>query len=233
VGEKILVVDDEREIAELVRDYLRAEGYEVVLAGDGEEAVNQYQKGGFQMAILDIMLPKKDGHEVCRLIRADSSIPILMLSARQSDVDKILGLGLGADDYVTKPFSPGELVARVKSHLRRYRDLSGDKKETASRALEYGKIRIDPDSYLVEVNGDETGLSAREFELLYFLATKPGRVYTRDQIFDSVWGIDDMSDLNTVTVHIRKIREKIEENPSHPQYIKTVWGVGYKFESGN
>jgi len=231
VGEKILVVDDEKEIAELVRDYLRAEGYEVVLAGDGEEAVIQYQKGGFQMAILDIMLPKKDGHEVCRLIRADSSIPILMLSARQSDVDKILGLGLGADDYVTKPFSPGELVARVKSHLRRYRDLSGEKKEVASRALEYG--RIDPDSYLVEVNGKEAGLSAREFELLYFLAAKPSRVYTRDQIFDSVWGIDDMSDLNTVTVHIRKIREKIEEDPSHPLYIKTVWGVGYKFESGN
>lgn len=233
MGEKILVVDDEKEIAELVRDYLRAEGYEVVLAGDGEEAVSQYQKGGFQMAILDIMLPKKDGHEVCRLIRADSSIPILMLSARQSDVDKILGLGLGADDYVTKPFSPGELVARVKSHLRRYRDLSGEKKDITSRALEYGRLRIDPDSYLVEVNGKEAGLSAREFELLYFLAAKPSRVYTRDQIFDNVWGIDDMSDLNTVTVHIRKIREKIEEDPSHPLYIKTVWGVGYKFESGN
>ena len=232
MAEKILVVDDEQEIAELVRDYLRAEGFEVLLAADGVEAMEMYRSGGIQMAILDIMLPKKDGHEVCRLIRAESAIPILMLSARQSDVDKILGLGLGADDYVTKPFSPGELVARVKSHLRRYREMSGGQ-DSKSRVLRYGDLVIDPDSYVARIEQREVSLSAREFELLHFLAVKPGRVYTRDQIFDNVWGIDDMSDLNTVTVHIRKIREKIEINPSSPKYIKTVWGVGYKFDAGN
>ena len=229
--ETILVVDDEREIAELVRDYLEYEGFNVILAFDGQQALKLYQKHQPDMAILDVMLPKLDGLEVCKTIRSKSSIPILMLSAKKSDVDKILGLGLGADDYVTKPFSPKVLVARVMAHLRRYRQISdltknGDRLSFSNRVIELG-------AYRVYVNDKPVALSSKEFEVLKFLAMHPNRVFTREEIFNNVWGYNEYGDINTVTVHISKIREKIEKDPACPVYIQTVWGVGYKFTGGN
>jgi len=227
---KILVVDDEKEIADLVRDFLIAEGFEVVVGYDGEEGINAFMHHQPDLAVLDIMLPKKDGMAVCRAIRNESAIPIIMLSAKKSDIDKVLGFGLGADDYVTKPFSPVELVARIKAHLRRYTQLSP--KESKADALTYGKLKIYLDSYKVSIEDREIALTAKEFEILRLLASNPSRVYTRDQIFDQIWGFNEYGDINTVTVHIKKIREKIESDPSHPEYIKTVWGVGYKFDGG-
>jgi DNA-binding response OmpR family regulator len=227
---KILVVDDEKEIANLVRDFLIAEGFEVVVSYDGEEGMNAFKQHKPDLAVLDIMLPKKDGMEVCRAIRSESSIPIIMLSAKKSDIDKVLGLGLGADDYVTKPFSPVELVARIKAHLRRYTQLSS--KESNADILTFEKLKIYLESYKVTIEGREISLTAKEFETLRLLASSPSRVYTREQIFNQVWGFNEYGDINTVTVHIKKIREKIEDDPSHPEYIKTVWGVGYKFDGG-
>lgn len=226
--EKILICDDEVEIAELISDYLEAEGYETKLVADGDECINVFHQFNPDFLVLDIMLPGLDGMEVCRRLRAESDIPILMVSAKKSDLDKVLGLGLGADDYVTKPFSPAELVARVKSHIRRYAGMSG-KRDTVS-VLKYGDLEIDSKSYQVSIAGRQINLSAKEFELLQFLAGNPAQVFTREQIFDNVWGLEEFGDINTVTVHIRKIREKIEADPSNPEYIKTVWGVGYKFE---
>ena len=229
--ETILVVDDEKEIAELVRDYLEFENFNVICAYDGQQALELFQEHQPDLAILDVMLPKLDGLEVCKNIRAKSSIPILMLSAKKSDVDKILGLGLGADDYITKPFSPKVLVARVKAHLRRYRQFS-DLSKKGGR-LTFNNLVIDLNAYSVYVNDKPVSLSSKEFEVLKFLATHPNRVFTREEIFHNVWGYNEYGDINTVTVHIRKIREKIEEDPSHPVYIQTVWGVGYKFTGGN
>ena len=173
------------------------------------------------------MLPKVDGMEICKIIRGKSNIPILMLSAKKSDVDKVLGLGLGADDYMTKPFSPKELVARIKAQLRRYNQLS--KSNFKNNSLEFKDLKIDLDGYNVYLEGEKVQFSAKEFEILKFLALNPERVYSREQIFDQIWGFNEFGDINTVTVHIRKIREKIEEDSSNPQYIETVWGVGYKF----
>ncbi|KUO50838.1 MAG: hypothetical protein APF76_01265 [Desulfitibacter sp. BRH_c19] len=225
--EKILVVEDEKEIAELIRDYLKQEGFEVALAYDGKQGLEVYKNTKPTLAILDIMLPKMDGLELCRLIRNESSIPILILSAKKTDIDKILGLGLGADDYVTKPFSPGELVARVKAHIRRYTLLSSPAEN--KKIIKYDDLEIDSGGYNVYLKGSKVELSAKEFEVLHYLAVNPQQVLTREQIFDRIWGFNSYGDINTVTVHIRKIREKIEKDPSEPQYLKTVWGVGYKF----
>ncbi len=226
--EKILVVDDESEIAEVIKDYLEAEGFRVVLACDGEQALQKLEEFQPDLMLLDIMLPKIDGMEVCRIVRSQSAIPILMLSAKKSDIDKILALGLGADDYVTKPFSPGVLVARVKAQLRRYTRLSLN--AAPSKVLKYGDMEIDQRSYTVTVAGRQAPLSAKEFAILFFLAAHPLQVFTREQIFNHIWGFDAYGDINTVTLYIKKIREKIEADPSAPKYIKTVWGVGYKFE---
>lgn len=226
--EKILVVDDEKEIAELLRDYLKREGFEVILAFDGEQGLEDFRKYNPTLVVLDIMLPKIDGMEICRVIRNESSIPIIMLSARKEDVDKILALGLGADDYVAKPFSPGELAARVKAQLRRYKLLSSPGQKP--QLIKYGDLEIDSRGYNVYISGTKVDLSAKEFSILYYLALHPHQVFTRDQIFNQVWGYGEYGDVNTITVHIRKIREKIETDPSHPHYIKTVWGIGYKFE---
>ncbi|NLN41427.1 MAG: response regulator transcription factor [Clostridiales bacterium] len=225
--DKILVVDDEKEIAELVRDYLEAAGYQVILAFDGQEAIESWNEHKPDMAILDIMLPKIDGMEVCKSIREESDIPILMLSAKKSEEDKIRGLGLGADDYITKPFSPKEMVARVQAHFRRYYQLSqtADKKDR----LDFKDLIIDISSHSVKVRGKEVFLSAKEFEVLKFFAMNPNKVLTRDEIFDHVWGYQGYGDINTVAVHVRKLREKLEEDPSNPVYIQTIWGVGYKF----
>jgi len=226
---QILVVDDEKEIAELIRDYLQKEGYKVILAHDGEEAMLAYRRYHPTLCILDIMLPGIEGTEICRMIRSESAVPVLMLSAKSGDLDKILSLGLGADDYITKPFSPAELVARVKAQLRRYTLYTSPSKQ---ENLEFGKLRVDPSGYNVFVDEKKVDLSAKEFELLYLLCSHRDQVLTREQIFERIWGFNDFGDINTVTVHIRKIREKIEDNPSAPLYIKTVWGVGYKFNGG-
>jgi DNA-binding response OmpR family regulator len=231
LGKRILVVDDEKEICELIRDYLVKEGFEVILANDGEQGLQYYRQYEPLLIILDVMLPKIDGMEICRIVRSESLIPIVMLSARKSDVDKILGLGFGADDYISKPFSPRELVARVKAHLRRYKMLSS-KINDNDHMLRYGDLEIDKKGYNVYVGGTKVDLAAKEFEVLLHLAVHPHQVFTRDQIFEKIWGYNEFGDISTITVHIRKIREKIENNPSSPKYIKTVWGVGYKFDGG-
>jgi DNA-binding response OmpR family regulator len=231
LGKRILVVDDEKEICELIRDYLVKEGFEVILANDGEQGLQYYRQYEPLLIILDVMLPKIDGMEICRIVRSESLIPIVMLSARKSDVDKILGLGFGADDYISKPFSPRELVARVKAHLRRYKMLSS-KINDNDHMLRYGDLEIDKKAYNVYVGGTKVDLAAKEFEVLLHLAVHPHQVFTRDQIFEKIWGYNEFGDISTITVHIRKIREKIENNPSSPKYIKTVWGVGYKFDGG-
>lgn len=223
----ILVVEDEREIAELVRDYLKREQFEVHLAKDGEEGLTLFRHLQPTLIILDILLPKLDGMEFCRIVRSESNVPILMMSAKKSDLDKVLGLTLGADDYITKPFSPAELVARVKALIRRYVSLSQSPQTVTD--LQFGVLKINPKSYECYVDTKRIAISAKEFALLYYLMSNPNQVFTREQLFYQVWGEHEFGDINTVTVHIRKLREKIEQNPAKPKYIETVWGVGYKF----
>lgn len=227
---KIMVVDDELELAELIKDYLEEEKYSVIISTDGKEAIELFRLHQPQLVVLDIMLPGLDGMEVCRTLRVESNVPIIMLSAKKAEVNKILGLGLGADDYVVKPFSPGEVVARIKAQLRRYNMLlpSDNQKEL----LKFGELEIDQKGYTVRINGNPIDFSAKEFEVLRFFALHPAHVLTREQVFENVWGFSEFGDLNNVTVHIKKIREKIESDLSNPQYIKTVWGVGYRFDGG-
>lgn len=217
----ILIADDEVEIAQLLRDYLEADGYRVLLAHDGEAALQLFAREPVDCCVLDVMMPKRNGFDVCRAIRAESDVPILFLSARQSDVDKIRGLGIGGDDYVGKPFSPGEVVARVKALLRRYRR-GGPPAAAPEAVLRAGDLVLDVKGYTATLRGEPVTLTAKEFELLRFLAEHPGQVFTREQLFDQIWG--DFGDLHTVTVHIARIRDKVGAH-----YIKTVWGVGYKF----
>ncbi len=228
--DRILIVEDEEEIAELLKDYLEEEHFEVIVASDGREAIHLYREYRPQLMILDIMLPGLDGMEVCRTIRSESSIPIIMLSAKKSDVDKIVGLGIGADDYVVKPFSPGEIIARVKAQLRRANQLSSPAE--TSEIIRYQDLELNVKAYEVTVRNQPVAFSAKEFEVLRFLTLHPNQVLTREQIFQHVWGFDERGDLNTVTVHIKKIREKIEADPTNPTMIKTVWGVGYKLDGG-
>jgi len=228
--DRILIVEDEKEIAELLKDYLVEEHFEVIIASDGREAIHLYREYLPQLMILDIMLPKLDGMEVCRTIRSESSIPIIMLSAKKSDVDKIIGLGIGADDYIVKPFSPGEIIARVKAQLRRANQLSSP--AGTSEIIRYQNLELDVKAYEVRVQNQPVPFSAKEFEVLRFFALHPNQVLTREQIFRHVWGFDERGDLNTVTVHIKKIREKIEVDPANPTMLKTVWGVGYKLDGG-
>jgi two-component system, OmpR family, response regulator VicR len=228
-GERVLIVDDERSISELVRDYLVKEGYQTRMEFDGKSALAAIRSWKPHLLILDIMLPALDGQEVCRLARAEHDMPILMLSARRDEVDKILSLGLGADDYVTKPFSPGELVARVRAHLRRY--ASGHLDPSRGASLSFGALSIDLEGRRVRLSGRTIDLSAREFDLLAFLARRPGQVFTRDQLFSQVWGENRFGDLKTVTVHVQRIREKLGEDSAAPRHIKTIWGVGYRFDA--
>lgn len=230
-NEKVLVIDDEMDLNMIVCDYLKNEQFIVESSFDGQDGLDKFNEFKPDLVILDIMLPKIDGMEVCRSIRAESKVPIIMLSAKSGDVDKILSLGLGADDYITKPFSPGELVARVKAHMRRYTQLSQkDDKENSKDILDFGDLVINNSSYTVTYKNKNVVLAAKEFELLNLLASNPYQVFTREQLYDRIWGFNDYGDITTVTVHVRKIREKIEDNPASPVYIKTVWGVGYKFE---
>ncbi|MCC7367520.1 MAG: response regulator transcription factor [Chloroflexi bacterium] len=226
-GERILVVDDEAIVTEVVQRYLLREGFQVDAAADGRTALRLARQSAPDLVVLDLMLPEIDGLEVCRQLRAETSVPIIMLTAKGEESDKILGLGIGADDYLTKPFSPGELIARVKAVLRRSQavalTLPGD-------ALRLGGLRINPGGRVVERDGQVVHLTAKEFDLLYFLAKSPGQVFSREQLLDNVWDFEWYGDPSTVTVHIRRLREKIEPNPVRPRYVKTVWGVGYKVE---
>ncbi len=226
---RILIVEDEESIAELERDYLELSGFSVDLKSDGNEGLKAALETPYNLIILDLMLPGLDGFEICREIRTKKNIPIIIVSAKKDDIDKIRGLGLGADDYMTKPFSASELVARVKAHLNRYeRLLSSGKPE--NNLLEIRGIRIDSTARRVFVNNQEVTFTTKEFDLLYFLASHPNRVFTKEELFKEIWKMDSVGDIATVTVHIKKIREKIEMNTSKPQYIETIWGVGYRFK---
>lgn len=228
-SESILVVDDEIEIAELIEIYLRNEGYNVTIAKDGMEAMDKLAESSFDLVILDIMMPGIDGIEVCRRIRKDMHIPIMMLSAKSQDMDKIFGLTSGADDYLTKPFNPLELVARVKSQLRRAMYNRMDQQDATSD-LRVGELVIDLAARVVRVEENEITLTPTEFDILYLLASNKNVVFSTEKIFEKVWKDKYFESNNTVMVHIRKLREKIEKNPRKPEYIKTVWGVGYKLE---
>ncbi|OPH57503.1 DNA-binding response regulator [Paenibacillus ferrarius] len=223
----ILIVEDEQLIAELERDYLEVNGFKVDIATDGEQGLKLGLRGDYDLIILDVMLPLLNGFEVCKQIREKHQIPILMVTAKKEDIDVIRGLGLGADDYITKPFKPGELVARVKAHLTRYERLIGTKEHKDEIRIQ--GLLIDNSSRRVFVHQQEMNLTTKEFDLLYFLANNPNRVFSKDHLFERIWGYDATGDSQTVTVHIRKLREKIEIDPSNSQYIETVWGAGYRF----
>lgn len=226
--QKVLVVDDEPQILEVVSKYLSRENFQVATARDGEAALTAFGAHKPDLVVLDLMLPKLDGLEVFRRMRASSAVPVIMLTAKGEETDRIVGLELGADDYITKPFSPRELVARVKAVLRRA--TTGTMLDTCERTLVRGELRIDPRARTVTVGDKQVELTSKEFDLLWFLASHPGQVFTRAQLLDHVWGYEFYGDSSTVTVHIRRIREKIETDPADPHYVTTVWGVGYKFE---
>ena len=226
---KILIIEDEEVIAELEKDYLELSGFEVQVENDGMNGLGRALAEDFDLFILDLMLPGIDGFEICKQIREKKNTPILMVSAKKDDIDKIRGLGLGADDYVTKPFSPSELVARVKAHLARYERLIGSN-TPQNDIVEIRGIRIDKTARRVWINEEEKQFTTKEFDLLTFLAENPNRVFTKDELFREIWDMESIGDIATVTVHIKKIREKVELNTNTPQYIETIWGVGYRFK---
>ncbi|SES90344.1 DNA-binding response regulator, OmpR family, contains REC and winged-helix (wHTH) domain [Salinibacillus kushneri] len=225
---KILIVEDEMNIAELERDYLDVNGYSCDITTTGEEGLKLAEENGYDLIILDLMLPGVDGFNICRQLRDRLDIPILMVTARKEDIDKIRGFDRGADDYIQKPFNPSELVARVKAHLSRYERLVN--KNSEPDEIRFKGLHIDLSSRRLYVNGKERVLRAKEFDLLVLFAANPDRVFTKEELFERIWGIDSLGDITTVTVHIRKIREKIEEDPSNPKYIETIWGVGYRLK---
>ena len=226
---RILIIEDEIEIAELEKDYLSIDGHDVVVETDGKKGLSLALKEEFDLYILDLMLPGVDGFTICKEIREKKNTPILMVSAKKDDIDKIRGLGLGADDYITKPFSPSELVARVKAHLNRYtRLVSGG--GAKGDIIEIRGIRIDKVSRQVFVRDEEKSFTNKEFDLLVCLAENPNRVFSKEELFSKIWGLESYGDNATVTVHVKKIREKIEIDSSNPQYIETIWGVGYRFK---
>ncbi|MGG2063633.1 response regulator transcription factor [Bacillus sp. S14(2024)] len=227
--ETILVVDDEKEIRDLITIYLKNEGYEVLQAGDGAEGLELVKKHQVHLVVLDIMMPKVDGIHMCMKVREIAEMPIIMLSAKTQDMDKILGLTTGADDYVTKPFNPLELIARIKSQLRRYMKMSGGFIQNENE-IEIGDMKMNVATHEVIVAEEEVKLTPREFSILELLARNRGIVFSADQIYERIWNEQPFQSDNTVMVHIRNIREKTEENPRKPRYIKTVWGVGYKIE---
>lgn len=228
---RILIVEDDRLIAELERDYLEAGGYEVEMVMDGYEGLRLARENTYDLILLDVMLPGVSGFDICRELRKERNLPIIMVTAKKSDVDKIRGLGLGADDYIIKPFSPAELVARVQAHIRIHERLIGDLKsrEKKEPCIEVRNLKIYPQSHRVFVRDREVTFPNREFELLLFLAQNPNIVFSRDTLFDRIWGMDAIGDTDTVVVHINRIRAKIEDDTSNPRYIETVWGAGYRF----
>ena len=225
---RILIIEDEESIAELEKDYLELSGFEVEIENDGAEGLKKALGEEFDLFILDLMLPGVDGFEICRKVREVKNTPIIMVSAKKEDIDKIRGLGLGADDYITKPFSPSEMVARVKAHLARYERLIGSSMPD-NEIIEIRGLKIDKTARRVWVNGEEKNFTTKEFDLLTFLAQNPNHVYTKEELFNKIWDMESIGDIATVTVHIKKIREKIEFNTAKPQYIETIWGVGYRW----
>ena len=228
-NEKILVVDDDKNICELLRLYLVKEGYNVTMVHDGGAALAEFDKLHPDLVLLDVMMPVMDGWEVCRKLRAKDNTPIIMLTAKGETYDKVLGLEIGADDYITKPFSPSEMVARVKAHMARYERLVGSG-QPANEIIEIRGLKIDKTARRVWVNGEEKTFTTKEFDLLSFLAQNPNHVFTKEELFSKIWDMESIGDIATVTVHIKKIREKIEFNTAKPQYIETIWGVGYRFK---
>ena len=226
---KILIIEDEEAIADLEKDYLELSGFEVEIQNNGDVGLQEALSKDFDLIILDLMLPGMDGFEVCKRIRDEKNVPILMVSAKKDDIDKIRGLGMGADDYMTKPFSPSELVARVKAHMARYDRLVGSSQKN-SDIVEIRGLRIDKTARRVYVDGEEKNFTNKEFDLLTFLAENPNHVFTKEELFRKIWGMESIGDIATVTVHIKKIREKIEYDSAKPQYIETIWGVGYRFK---
>lgn len=227
---KILIIEDDELIAELERDYLEASGFEAEMEFSGEPGLKKVLAGGYDAVILDVMLPGKNGFDICREIRKELNLPIILVTAKKEDVDKIRGLGLGADDYLVKPFSPAELVARVRSHIQIHERLLDQKKEQNERSIKIRNMRISPKERRVYVDGNEVILTNKEFELLVFLAENPNIVFSKETLFDRIWGMDAVGNTATVTVHINRLREKMEASPSSPQMIETVWGVGYRFK---
>jgi len=228
MAETILVVDDEPSILEVMSLYLSRDGFNVVTAEDGDQALDLARSQNPDLILLDVMLPFRSGLEITETLRGERSVPIILLTARTDEIDRINGLELGADDYVVKPFSPREVVARVRAVLRRSGPV--DSQNEKSSRLEIGDFTIDPGERRVSTNGRRIDLTATEFELLHFMAQRPRQVFSRAQLLDNVWGSDFVADESTVTVHIRRLREKVEDDPSHPQYVQTVWGVGYRFD---
>ena len=226
-GNQIIVIEDEPNIAEVVSLYLRRAGYQVKVLSDGQAGLDALSQELPDLVVLDLMLPQVDGLAITRWLRDRSDVPIIMLTARREEADRIAGLEMGADDYVVKPFSPQELVSRVRAVLRRSSESTGADVE---RVIAFDEIQINPQTRLVNIYGEEISLTAKEFDLLYWLARHPRQVFTRDQLLERIWGHADYIDPSTVTVHIRRLREKIEKDPANPRYIQTVWGVGYKFE---
>jgi DNA-binding response OmpR family regulator len=226
---KILIIEDDNNIAELEKDYLELNGYEVEVVHDGNLGSKKALLGIYDIVIIDLMLPNKSGFDIVKEIREKFEIPIIIVSSKNEDIDKIRGLGFGADDYLTKPFSPAELVARVKSHIIRYERLAG--KKTSYETINHKSLEIKTDSHKVFVRGKEIILTTKEYELLLFFASNPNIVFTKEQIFDSIWGNDFYGDTATVAVHIQKLRKKIEKDQGNPEYIETIWGTGYRFNS--
>lgn len=226
---RLLIVEDEESIADLEKDYLELSGFEVDIENDGDAGLKAALHRDYNLIILDVMLPGKDGFEICKQVRKEKNTPIILVSAKKEDIDKIRGLGLGADDYITKPFSPSELVARVKAHMARYERLLGTA-IVPNEVIEIRGIKIDITARSVWVNGKEKNFTAKEFDLLVFLAKHPNRVFSKEDLFREIWDMESIGDIATVTVHIKKIREKIEINTAKPQYIETIWGVGYRFK---
>ncbi|MDO5409069.1 MAG: response regulator transcription factor [Lachnospiraceae bacterium] len=226
---RLLIIEDEESIAELEKDYLELSGFDVEIENNGQSGLDRALAEDFDLYILDLMLPEVDGFEICRRIRKERNTPVLMVSAKKDDIDKIRGLGLGADDYITKPFSPSELVARVKAHLARYERLIGSS-ASQNEMVEIRGLKIDKTARRVYINGTEKQFTTKEFDLLAFLAQHPNHVFSKEELFKKIWDMESVGDIATVTVHIKKIREKIEFNTAKPQYIETIWGVGYRFK---
>lgn len=227
---KILIIEDDRKIAELERDYLEINDFQVTLAADGDTGLSFAVNDSFDLIVLDLMLPGVDGFTICRRIREKKETPIIMVSAKRDDVDKIRGLGLGADDYMVKPFSPAELVARVKAHIARFERLTSQEKREQHYIIEINGLQIDKDARRVYLGGAEIALANKEFDLLLFMAENPNIVFNKETLFERVWGLDAVGDTTTVTVHVNRLREKIETDNREPRYIETVWGAGYRFK---
>lgn len=227
---KVLIIEDEQAIAELEKDYLELYQFEVNIENDGQKGLDRALLENYDIIIVDLMLPSVDGFEICKRVREVKDIPMIVVSAKKEDIDKIRGLELGADDYITKPFSPSELVARVKAHLARYERLVGTGIRQENEFIEIRGMKIDKTARRVFINGEEKILTTKEFDLLTFLASNPNHVYSKEELFQEIWNMDSIGDIATVTVHIKKIREKIELNTAKPQYIETIWGVGYRFK---